>query len=260
MKRRQLIRYLQVGAIAATATGLSGIGRRSLAQSPDTLAIEYLGHTCFRFTGGGRRVLCNPFRTVGCTLGYPPPDPGNADVVLVSSFLFDEGAIDGIPESKVLAESGIFQLQGIEFEGIPIAHDRQGGQRFGTNTIWTWRQAGLNLAHLGGAAAPIDVEQRILIGRPDVAFVPVGGGIKAYNPEEARSAIATLNPRIVVPTHYRTEAADGDACDLTPLENFLNLMEDREIRVALGSRLALSPADLPESGTVVQILTPPVTT
>lgn len=262
MKRRQLIRYLQAGAIAATATGLTGSWRRSQAQTADALTIEYLGHTCFRFSSGGRRVLTNPFRTAGCTLGYPDPDVSNADVVLVSSFLLDEGAVDNVPESKVLAESGIFQLNGIEFEGIPIAHDRLGGRRFGMNTIWTWQQGGLNLAHLGGAAAPIEVEQRILIGRPDVALIPVGGGDKAYNPQEALEAIATLNPRIVIPTHYRTEAADTEACDLTSLENFLNLVEDTrpnaEIRLAGDNRIALSRADLPAEGLRVQVLTPPL--
>lgn len=257
MKRRQLIRYLQVGAIATTVTGLAG---RGLAQSPsqDRLEIEYFGHTCFRFTGGGRRVLTNPFRPGGCTAGYPEPNVDDTDVVLVSSFLLDEGDVENVPETKLLFESGIFQLQGIRFEGIPIAHDRLNGRRFGTNMMWRWQQGGLNIVHLGGAAAPIGNEQRILLGRPDIALIPVGGGDKAYNPEEAKAAINRLNPRIIIPTHYRTAAADDEFCDIEPLEDFLTLMEGTPVRQQVNNRIVLTPNDLPEGDRIVQILTPPL--
>ncbi|TAO03928.1 MAG: Zn-dependent hydrolase [Phormidium sp. SL48-SHIP] len=265
MKRRQLIRYLQVGAIATTVTGLTGTGRtgrtgRGLAQSPPQgrLEIEYLGHTCFRFTGGGRRVLTNPFRPGGCTAGYPEPDVEDADVVLVSSFLLDEGAVENVPESKLLFESGIFQLQGMRFEGIAIAHDRLNGRRFGTNMMWRWQQGGLNIVHLGGAAAPIGNEQRILLGRPDVALIPVGGGDKAYNPEEAKAAINRLNPRIVIPTHYRTAAADEEACDIKPLDDFLAMMEGTPIRQQSDNQIVLTPNDLPEGDRLMLVLTPPL--
>ena len=79
---------------------------------------------------GGRRVLTNPFRPGGCTAGYSAPNVEDADVVLVSSFLLDEGDVENVPENKLLFESGIFQLQGMRFEGIPIAHDRLNGRRF----------------------------------------------------------------------------------------------------------------------------------
>mgnify|MGYP002475314135 CR=1 FL=1 len=257
MKRRQLIRYLQMGAIATTVTGLAG---RGLAQSPTQgrLEIEFLGHTSFRFTGGGRRVLTNPFRPGGCTAGYPAPNVEDTDVVLVSSFLLDEGDIENVPESKLLFESGIFQLQGMRFEGIPIAHDRLNGRRFGTNMMWRWQQGGLNVVHLGGAAAPISNEQRILLGRPDIALIPVGGGDKAYNPEEAKAAINRLNPRIVIPTHYRTRAADDDTCDIQPLDDFLAIMEGTPIRQQADNRIVLTPNDLPEGDRLMLVLTPPL--
>ncbi|WP_017658866.1 MBL fold metallo-hydrolase [Baaleninema simplex] len=260
MKRRELIRYLQLGAIATATTGWWGSKSPSVAQSAASLEIEYLGHTCFRFTGSDRRILANPFRTLGCTAGYPEPNIDDADLVLVSSFLLDEGAVDTVPESKLLFESGIFEVQGMTFEGIPIPHDRIGGNRFGTNVIWTWQQGGLKIAHLGGAAAPIDVEQRILIGRPDIALIPVGGSEKAYTAEEAKQAVSVLNPRLVIPTHYRTAAADDNACDIEPLENFLNLMEGTEIRVAESNRIALNASDLPQRDTVIRVLTPPINT
>ncbi|MBO9997563.1 MAG: MBL fold metallo-hydrolase [Cyanobacteria bacterium SID2] len=258
MKRRELIRYLQAGTIAAVTTGW--FGSRSNAQSSGNLDIEYLGHTCFRFTGSGRRILSNPFRTLGCTAGYPEPNLDDADVILVSSFLLDEGAVDTVPESKLLFESGIFQLQGMTFEGVPVPHDRIDGRRFGTNMIWKWVQGGVTIAHLGGAASPLDIEQRILVGRPDIALIPVGGSDKAYTPEEAKQAVSILNPKIVIPTHYLTAAADVEACDIEPLENFLNLMEGVEIRYADSNRLSMSASQLPIDRTVIYVLNPPIAT
>jgi L-ascorbate metabolism protein UlaG (beta-lactamase superfamily) len=39
---------------------------------------------------------------------------------------------------------------------------------------WQWTQSGIKILHLGGAAAPIALEQKILMGSPDLALVPVG--------------------------------------------------------------------------------------
>ena len=61
---------------------------------------------------------------------------------------------------------------------------------------------------------PLSLEHKILLGRPDILLVPVGGGPKAYTPEEAAEAIRELTPKVVIPTHYRTEAADAN-CDFS---------------------------------------------
>nr|MDJ0728164.1 MBL fold metallo-hydrolase [Prochloraceae cyanobacterium] len=67
MKRRHLIRYGGASLLAAIAT-TSGY-KRSIAQGNSSVSLQWLGHTCFLFTGGGLRVLVNPFSTIGCTAG-----------------------------------------------------------------------------------------------------------------------------------------------------------------------------------------------
>ena len=49
----------------------------------------------------------------------------------------------------------------MQIQGIAIDHDRQGGKRFGTNVAWQWTQGGIKILHLGGAAAPINIEQKM---------------------------------------------------------------------------------------------------
>jgi L-ascorbate metabolism protein UlaG (beta-lactamase superfamily) len=252
MKRRQLL-YAGTGLL--TTLGLGALSNRHPAQAQTGgVTVRWLGHTCFLFTGDGRRILVNPFRRIGCTAGYRPPNV-QADLVMISSRLFDEGYLQDVPGNpRVLAEPGTYSFTNMQVQGIPVAHDRVGGRRFGTNVIWKWNQGGLNWVHMGGAAAPIDVEQQILLGRPDVLLVPVGNGPKAYNAEEAVRAIQTLRPRMVIPTHYRTQAADANACDIDALDEFLQLMQGTPIVRANSDTVALQPGSLPAEGMRIQVM------
>lgn len=249
------MRYAGAGLLATVGTGLaSGLSSGYAETASGTLTVKWLGHTCFLFTGGGRRILVNPFRPLGCTAGYRAPKV-ESDLILISSQLLDEGAAEGLPGSpEILFQAGVYQVNGVQFQGIGIAHDRMDGRRFGTNVAWKWSQSGINIVHLGGAAAPIEIEQKILLGRPDLAFVPVGGGPKAYNPEEAKVAIAVLNPKIVIPTHFRTKAADEASCDLAAVDEFLGLMGDMRINRVNSDTITIKPSDLPSDGSVIKVL------
>lgn len=254
MKRRQLIGYAGAGLLSTLAVTLAAKSQPAVAQTGSGLTVRWLGHTCFLFTGGGARILINPFRQLGCTAGYRPPKV-ETDLVLISSQLLDEGAVEEVPGNpQLIFEPGVYQFKGTQIQGIAIDHDREKGRRFGTNVAWLWTQGGIRVLHLGAAAAPITIEQKILIGRPDVLLVPVGGGAKAYNPQEAQAAVKTINPRLVIPTHYRTQAADPAACDIVPLDEFLSLMEGTPIRRSQSDSLTIKPADLPKDGTAIQVL------
>ncbi|WP_392435939.1 MBL fold metallo-hydrolase [Chlorogloeopsis fritschii PCC 9212] len=253
MKRRQLMGYAGAGLATTIITSLGSRLQANAQSRGGSLTVQWLGHTCFLFTGGGTKILVNPFRTVGCTAGYRAPKVA-ADLVLISSQLLDEGAVENLPGNpKLIYEAGAYEFQGIKFQGIAINHDRKGGRQFGKNTAWQWNQSGINILHLGGAAAPISIEQKILIGRPDVAFVPVGGGPKAYNAQEAKQAIQVINPKLIIPTHYRTQAADASTCDISPLDDFLKLMDGMTVRRSNSDTITISSGNLPENG-AIQVL------
>lgn len=253
MQRRQFIRYVQAGLIAGLGTGMATQWRASRATAGSSLGIRWLGHTCFLFTGSGVRTLVNPFRPLGCTAKYSPPQV-DANVVMISSRLLDEGVVEGLPgQPKLLFEPGQYQANGLKLRGIRTLHDRFDGYRFGVNVAWKWTQGGVNILHLGGIASPITVDQQILMGQPDVLLIPVGGSAKAYTPEEAKNAIAVLEPKIVIPTHYLTAAADPEACDLQPLEDFLSVMQGATVRQVGGRSLTVSSANLPSIGPVINV-------
>ncbi len=223
-------------------------------QPPDTgLGLTWLNHSCVLCQGGPLQILVNPFRPIGCTAGYRPPAV-SPDLVLISSRLYDEEAIEVVPGNpRVLFQPGDYTIEGIRIQGVRMAHDvlTENGDRFGINVGWRWTQRGIDIVHLGGAAAPITRDQEILLAQPDLLLVPVGGGPKNYDPEAAKAAIEALSPKIVIPTMYRTEAADPEACDLVPLEEFLSLFPPAAIQQAPSQTVVLSPENLPDAGTVI---------
>lgn len=253
MKRRDFIRYATAGCITTLGTGVTARWQAAQAQSADSVTIQSLGHTCFLFTGSDRRILVNPFRPLGCTTGYRPPQVAS-DLVMISSRLLDEGYTQGLPGNpRLLTDPGVYEFSGMQVQGIRTPHDDNGGRRFGFNVVWKWNQGGMNIVHMGGAAAPIGIEEQILIGRPDVLLLPVGGGPKAFTPEEAQATVRTLNPKIVIPTQYRTPAADANACDILPIDNFLSLMEGTPVQVG-DDTLTVRRSDLPDSGPQIEVL------
>ncbi len=245
MRRR---RFIALSALASA----SAIAPASAQVSP-ALTIRWFGHMAFQITGGGLRLFTHPFLPAGCTAGLRLPQKLDVDYVMISSRLLDEGFIDNLPaDTKVLAEPGLYNLAGTTFQGIATDHDRLGGRRFGRNVMWRWDQAGIRLLHMGGAAAPLTPEQRILAGRPDILIVPVGGGDKAYNAQEAWDMVQSLNPKIVIPAYFRTSKASS-TCTLSPVEEFLALAPKEKTLQVTTANYTLRVKDLPET-TVVRVL------
>jgi L-ascorbate metabolism protein UlaG (beta-lactamase superfamily) len=277
MKRRQLVQYIGTGLITTFATTLPSLAQKPKGKKPDStpaktpenptpkpaenptpiinngLTIQWLGHTCFLFNAENKKVLTNPFETKGCTAKYKAPKI-KSDLVLISSFLLDEGAVDDIPGNpKFLYDAGVYKYSGIPLQGISIPHDRVRGKRFGNNVVWKWQQAGMNILHLGGAASPLDLDQKILMGRPDILLIPVGGSDKAYTPQEAKQAIAVLNPKIIIPTHYLTEAADQTQCNLAPVDEFLQLMSGVKVNKINSDTMNITADKLPENEQIITV-------
>ncbi|RMF26495.1 MAG: Zn-dependent hydrolase [Cyanobacteria bacterium J083] len=254
MKRRQLLRYTSTSLLTLLTTTLLAGKQKTVSAQANALTIKWLGHSCFLFTGGGMRVLVNPFRPIGCTAGYRPPQV-QAEIVAISSYLFDEGAAENLPGNpRVLFNPGDYKYKNTIFKGISIAHDRLGGKRFGNNIAWRWQQAGLSILHLGGAAAPIAIEQKILMGSPDIVLVPVGGGDKNYNAAEAIEAIKALNPKLVIPTQYLTAAADQSNCNIAPVDEFIQLAQGMQVKKIASDTITVRRQDLPQAGTLVKVL------
>jgi L-ascorbate metabolism protein UlaG (beta-lactamase superfamily) len=226
------------GPAVALGTALStALGASLIAATPALAAggvtITSYGHSALLIQGGGQSVLLNPFRAVGCAAGLAEPRVG-ASAILASSRLLDEGA-PGVASGRFLVDPGTYQV---------------GSLRFGQATIWRWRQGGLNFAHLGGTAAPISPADKVLLGRPDVLIIGVGGGAKVYDGREAAELVRELQPRVVIPVQYVSGATPAN-CDQGSVQPFLDAMAGTPVQRA-GSRINL-PGSLAE-GPVIKVM------
>ena len=211
------------------------------------VTITSYGHSALLIQGGGASVLLNPFKAVGCAAGLPEPRV-SANVILASSRLLDEGA--GVAGGRFLSSPGSYRVAGLKIEGLSAPHDRFGGRRFGQSTLWRWKQGGLEFAHLGGTAAQLSPEDRVLLGKPDVLIIGVGGGAKVYNGAEAAAVVRDLAPRRVIPVQYVSGKAPK-GCDQSGVDPFLQAMAGTPVK--RGGRVLSLPAKLSE-GTQIEVM------
>jgi len=235
--------------LGVTATATISLNLTVAAPSPagSGVTITSYGHSALAIRGGGVTVLLNPFKAVGCAEGQAEPRIG-ADVILASSRLLDEGA--SVASGRMLVDPGSYRVTGLEIEGTAAPHDRIGGRRFGQATLWRWNQGGLSFVHLGGTAASLKPEDRVLLGRPDVLIIGVGGGAKVYTGSEAAEVVRALEPRRVVPVQY-VSGTNPSRCDQEGVGPFLEAMAGTPVQRP-GRTLNL-PGTLPD-GTVIEVM------
>ena len=197
------------------------------AQAGGGVSITSYGHSALLIQGGGATVLVNPFKAVACAAGLSEPRV-RADVILASSRLPDEGA--AVASGKLLSSPGSYRVAGLKIDGISAPHDRVGGRRFGNSTLWRWRQGGLDFAHLGGTAGSISPEDKVLLGRPDVLIIGVGGGAKVYTGSEAAEVVRELQPRRVIPVQYVSGKSAPKNCDQGGVQPFLQAMAGTPVK------------------------------
>jgi len=156
--------------------------------------LTWRGHSCFKLEKDGYIIVFDPFRD-GSVPGYAPVRE-EADLVICSHDHRDHTAAELIT-IRQNGKSNPFIISGIE-----CPHDDAGGSLRGMNRISVLESDVLRIAHFGDIGCPLTQEQLAKIGRLDAAMVPVGGFF-TMEPEEIQAMLEQLQPKIVIPMHYR---------------------------------------------------------
>lgn len=170
------------------------------------MKVKWLGHAAFLITAqDGTKVITDPYEPGGFgTINYGKILEA-ADVVTVSHDHADHGHVAGVPgKPEVVRGTGTKKVKGIEFKGIPTAHDLSGGKERGLNTVFCMTVDGVRVCHLGDLGHPLSDKERAEIGAVDVLLAPVGGTY-TLDAAQAQKLADQLQPRVVIPMHYRTE-------------------------------------------------------
>ncbi len=205
----------------------------------DNLLLKSLGHSSFLIKGDGKSILINPFKAIGCANDLEEPKEVKADFILASSKLLDEGYN---PNNQLMfVNPGIYKYEDLVLNGISIPHDRLGGRRFGMATVWSWEQNNLKIVHMGGAAGDMNIDNEIILARPDILFISIGGGIKSYDGEEASRIVKILKPSIVIPVHFLRRNQEIANCDFSNADLFIKNLKDFKVNY-VGKDFQINPS------------------
>lgn len=186
------------------------------------MEINWLGHSCFRLKGSHATIITDPYSPeIGYTMGKV-----TADIVTVSHQHPGHNcttAING--DFKVLSGPGDYEVSGVLIDGMPSFHDDTKGTARGKNTIFTFEIDELTVCHLGDLGHPLSTGQVEDMETIDVLLVPVGG-VSTIDGAQAAELVRLIEPKIVIPMHYKTDAISRE---LAPVDKFLNEMGVKEI-------------------------------
>jgi len=126
----------------------------------------------------------------------------------------------------------------IQVTSIPAWHDDTEGSQRGSNTLFLIEVDNQRVLHCGNLGqSQLTDDQLKQIGRVDVLLLPVGG-VYTVDGTQAADIVGQIQPRIVVPMHYKTPNL---ADNLQGVSGFLTAMgADTEIVRVRGNTLAIS--------------------
>ncbi len=170
------------------------------------MEITWLGHSCFRLKSKDATLITDPYdKNVGYKLGRPA-----ADIVTVSHQHPDHNAVSEISgEPKVIEGPGEYEIKGVMIVGIQTFHDSEGGKKRGKNTSYMIQMDDVQVCHLGDLGHVPTAEQVEEMSNVDILFIPVGGNY-TINAAQAAEVISLIEPKIVIPMHYKTDVVKAE--------------------------------------------------
>lgn len=205
------------------------------------MLIRWHGHSCFEFGCKDGTIVTDPHD--GKSIGIKPPSPSNTSVVLMSHDHYDHNVARVISgeHKDFLGRVGKFRPGSFEIEGLPSYHDDEKGAKRGENTMYLFEMDGIRICHCGDLGAIPDDKVMKKIKNVDMLFVPVGANYTMELPE-VKEFINRVDPKIIVPMHYRIF---GLSIAILPLEDFLNMVPVENVDY-VGNEIDLSHDELPE--------------
>ena len=174
------------------------------------MRLRYYGHSSFLLEAvDGTRVIVDPYRSGSFNGAIKlAPIADTADAVVASHAHDDHGAVDTIPgHPQAFVHPTSATVGGWKITGIDVAHDAEGGRSRGKNTIIVLDDGDVRLVHLGDLGHTLTSETVAAIGRVDVLLIPVGGHF-TIDHAQAAEVVEALDPRIVIPMHYKAPKVD----------------------------------------------------
>lgn len=200
------------------------------------MKVTYLGHACFKYTMNDSSIILDPYKA-GSVDGLKPLQE-SANLVLCSHQHGDHNAKDEIAVNGTNKD--------FEISTLASYHDDVQGSKRGPNTIHILKCEDGVMAHLGDQGCDLTPDQIQALKHVDVLCIPVGGFF-TIDAKKAKEIIDLVEPRIVIPMHYRTEKVGFEV--LGTIQDFTGLMNNVEM-------MPQSSLDITNEMKGVKVLTP----
>ncbi len=212
------------------------------------MIITWQGHSCFKIQDkvgpDGLTLVTDPYDK---KIGLKPPN-FEADIVTVSHDHFDHNNVSGLRANPyIIDRAGEYDIKGILVEGIDSYHDEKEGKERGKNVMYRFVIDNINVAHLGDLGHPLSNGQLEKLAGIDILLIPVGGNY-TINAKQAVSVISQIQPRIIIPMHYKTKDLK---VDIDGVDKFI---KELGIKPTEEEKLKINKKDLPSEDMELVIL------
>lgn len=179
------------------------------------MKLTWHGHACFSLDTAQGSFVVDPY-----------PDnyvPGVGHVDAQADAVFCSHQHNDHKAAEVVTLTG--NTPTFTVEELHTFHDPEGGALRGPNIIHLFQAEGMKIAHCGDLGCDPAPELKAKLMNVDLMMIPVGG-FYTINGAEAKALIDELQPRVVVPMHYRSEKYNFGFDVIDTVEEFLKLCDN----------------------------------
>jgi len=204
--------------------------------------IQFFGHAAVGLTGrGGVGVLLDPYEPGAFEgrLGYGPI-PGTWDMVVVSHEHLDHNHVAPSFGDPFVVKGPATHM-GVDVQTFVVKHGDAAGTVDFESRISSFVLDDIRVVHPGDMGEGPSPELAANLAGTDLVFLPVGGHF-TMGPGEAMEFVTRVNPKIVVPVHYKTPQVN---LAIGPLEDFLAVAGSLPVRKFSVGEVELTAGELP---------------
>jgi L-ascorbate metabolism protein UlaG (beta-lactamase superfamily) len=215
--------------------------------------INWRGQSCFQITSSQNKnnqvsIVIDPYDD---SIGLKAPKL-QADVLLISHDHRDHNNIKAVSGDPLIINGpGEYDVKEAVINGIPGFHDNSQGSEKGTITIYTIETEEIKLCHLSDLGQKeLTSEQLDKIGDIDILMIPIGGTY-TINSAEAIKIMAQIEPKIIIPMHYKIPKLN---IKLDGVDNFLKDLGIKNLETL--PKLSIKKKDISTEEAKIIILEP----
>ena len=212
------------------------------------MILTWLGHSCFKMQDkagpDGVTVITDPFDK---ETGLKLPNY-EADIVTVSHDHHDHNNVSALRGNPfVINCAGEYDVKNVLIEGIDSYHDTNNGSERGANLIFRFEIDDISVVHLGDLGQVLDSTQLEKLAGTDILLIPVGGKY-TLDAQKAVEVISQIEPRIVIPMHYKTPDLKIE------IEGVDKFIKEIGLTPSYEENLKISKKDLPQEDMELVVL------